>query len=123
MVTNFTIYNSANSAGGRRQETLRKLAKEVITGSTQKERDVKQVIENREAFVTTQYISPETVIYNLSAQACLNDKLKVSLNFLNNKAAVKNLNTAPMHIYNEEELSENELFAMAFDETKNIFAA
>ena len=121
MVANFAISNNTNSAGGRRQETLRKLAKEVIDGANQKERDVKQVIENRTEYFTTQYIPAETVIYSLSSQAYMNNNLRESLSFLNNKAAVNTLKTAPKHIYNEVE--ENVLFDIKLDDSDNIFAA
>ena len=68
--------------------------------------------------VTTEYIPTATAISNLSTQAYLSGKTQESINFLNSKAAVLTLNTAPKKIYNDD-LE----FEVVIDESKNIFAA
>lgn len=123
MVANFAIQNNTNSPNNGRQETLRNLAKNVIENASQKERDINVVLENRSEYITKQYIPAEVIICNISAQACQTSELKEKLNFLNNKAAVKNLTTAPKKIYNEESLTNNELLTLELDESNNIFAA
>lgn len=119
MVANFAIHNSTGYTGSGRQQTLKKLAKEVIENANQKERDIKQVVDSQAEYVTAEYIPTETAISNLCAQAFLNGKLKESINFLNNKAAIQALNKSPKHIYNNDE----EKFEVVIDESKNIFAA
>ena len=118
MTANFAIQNNTNNPSHGRQETLRKLAKHVIKNASQKERDVKIVIENRK-----EYIPAEVVIYNISAQTCQTSTLKEKLNFLNNKAAIKNLTTAPKKIYNPADEDSNELLSLELDDSNNIFAA
>lgn len=123
MTANFAIQNNTNNPSHGRQETLRKLAKHVIKNASQKERDVKFVIENRKEYITKQYIPAEVVIYNISAQTCQTSTLKEKLNFLNNKAAIKNLTTAPKKIYNPADEDSNELLSLELDDSNNIFAA
>lgn len=119
MVANFAIHNNAGYTGGGRQQTLRKLAKEVIENANQKERDVKQVFEARTEFITSEYIPTATAISNLGAQAYISGRLQESVKFLNSKAAIKTLNSAPKRIYNSEDVE----FEVTIDESKNIFAA
>ena len=123
MVANFAIHNN-NNPRGRRHETVRKLAKNVLKKPGQKERDIKQVFETQQKeYITKEYIPAEVVIFNLCARTCQTTELKEKLDFLNNKAAVKNLSTAPKKIYNQGNEEEYELFNIELDDTNNIFAA
>lgn len=116
MVANFAINNNTNSNGGRNQEMLRKLAKRVLENTEKKERNINYVIDTRSQYTTNEYIPAEIYIYNISARACQNDRLKAKLDFLNNQAAIKNLaNKGLTEIEND--------FLVEIDDSKNIFAA
>ena len=91
MYTNFAINNNTNSHAGRHQETLKKLAKNVIEQAEKRERSVNQVLHEEEYF-TKQYIPAEVYICNISGKACLNNNIENSLKFLNRQATIKNLN-------------------------------
>ena len=114
MYTNFAINNNTNSSHGRRQDTLKKLAKNVLEQVNKKERDLGYIVKEEEYF-TKEYIPAEVYIYNISGQACLNKNVKQSLSFLNRQAALKNLP--------HKEVNKNELLELTLDDSNNIFAA
>ena len=116
MVANFAINNNPHSTGGRKQETLRNLAKKVIENAGQKERKIDYIVDTRSEYTTKEYIPAETYIYSISAQACQTDRLKTKLNFLNNQAAIKTLASKSITIEDDE-------FLVEIDDSKNIFAA
>ena len=122
MVADFSIKNNTYSSGQRNRETLRRLAKEIFDNAEKKERKVEQVIPYKEDYVTRDYIPAEIYIYNLSVHAFTNNNLKQSLNFLNNKAAIKSFSKEqPQDI--ENTVTEDDIFVLTLDESKNIFAA
>ena len=119
MTADFAIYNNTHSSGNGRREILKKLAKGVIKKSVEQENNLRQIFQADEYF-TKEYIPAETYIYSISARACMNDKLKVSLDFLNNQAAIKNL---PNKEVKGVESVENVLLQLDLDDSNNIFAA
>ncbi len=119
MYTNFAINNNTNSHAGRHQETLKKLAKNVIEQAEKRERSVNQVLHEEEYF-TKQYIPAEVYICNISGKACLNNNIENSLKFLNRQATIKNLNIKETEI---TETYNKEIFEVNLDNAKNIFAA
>ncbi len=120
MVADFSIRNNPHSSGQRNQQTLRRLAKEIFENAEKKERNIGHVIERTDDYTTKIYISPETYIYNISAQACQSNKLQESLNFLKNKAALNEFQKN--RISNIEEIKDD-IMEINIDESKNIFAA
>ena len=118
MYANFAINNNTNSSHGRRQETLKKLAKNVMEQASKKERTIEGIVE-REYF-TKEYIPAEVYIYNISAKTCITPNIEKSLKFLNEQASLKNL---PHKDIEEITNKENELFDLSLDDSKNIFAA
>ena len=119
MYTNFAINNNTNSSHGRRQETLKRLAKNVLEQANKKERNIGEVVE-REYF-TKEYIPAEVYIYNISGRACLNSIIKESLNFLNKQAALRKFQNK--HIEEDMPDNKNELLELNLDDKSNIFAA
>lgn len=122
MVADFSIKNNTYSSGQRNRETLRRLAKEIFDNAEKKERKVEQVIPYKEDYVTRDYIPAEIYIYNLSVHAFTNNNLKQSLNFLNNKAAIKSFSKEQPQD-TENTVTEDDIFVLTLDESKNIFAA
>ena len=122
MVADFSIKNNTYSSGQRNRETLRRLAKEIFDNAEKKERKVEQVIPYKEDYVTRDYIPAEIYIYNLSVHAFTNNNLKQSLNFLNNKAAIKSFSKEQPQDA-ENTVTEDDIFVLTLDESKNIFAA
>ncbi len=121
MVANFSIHNNAHSSGQRKQETLRKLTRDIIQNADKKERNIEHVIPEQEDYTTQTYIPAETYICNISSKAFNNNNLQEKLNFLNSKAAIKSFSKeqAPQ----KEDVSEADIwFDFIPDESKNIFA-
>ena len=119
MVADFSVKNNTYSSGQRNQDTLRRLAKEIFEKAEKKERKVEHIIEPREDYTTTTYIPAETYIYNISSRAFVNNDLQKTLNFLNNKAAIKSF--AKESVIKDS--ASDDIFEFTPDETKNIFAA
>ncbi len=122
MVADFSVRNNTYSSGHRNQETLRRLAKEIFENAEKKERKVENIIVPREDYTTRTYIPAEMYIYNISSHAFANNELQKTLNFLNNKAAIKSF-TKETPVEQEAAELNDDLFDFTPDETKNIFAA
>lgn len=122
MYTNFAINNNTNSSHGRKNDTLKRLAKNVIEQSQKKERPIEGIIQENE-YYTRDYIPAEIYICNISSKSCLNNNIEKSLNFLNRQAALKNLPHKDFESTEQVIEKNNELFDIKFDNSKNIFAA
>ncbi len=123
MVADFSIRNNTHSSGQRNRETLRRLTKEIFENADKKERSVDRVMPQYEDYTTKTYIPAETYICNISSRAFTNNNLQQTLNFLNNKAAIKSFTKDALIDIPDAAAEKQDLFDFTLDESKNIFAA